>query len=384
MWRFLFAILPTVALAEVPQGAPNASFEPAFENQTRADELDATGVDVTTFATGLSRPWGIAALPGGQFLVTERGGNMRIIGQDGAVSIPVKGVPKVWAQGQGGLLDVAISPRFAQDRTIFFTYARGVFGGAVTAAGRATISNDGSLQDVEEIFAQEQRSRSDRHFGSRIVPLADGTVFITTGDRGAGHRGTLVQDVNSTHGKVVRLNWDGSIPRDNPFVGRNGHDAVWSLGHRNVQGAAIGPDGLWTIEHGPAGGDELNKPLAGGNYGWPLVSYGVNYSGSAVGTGRARQAGTQEPVYYWDPVIAPGGMVFYDGPFAPWQGDIFVGSLNPGALVRLKLRDGRVVGEERLLSDVGRVRDVAVGNDGALYVLIDATRGQVLRVMPKG
>ncbi|MEM8539092.1 MAG: PQQ-dependent sugar dehydrogenase, partial [Pseudomonadota bacterium] len=285
------------------------------------------------------------------------------------------------AQGQGGLLDVAASPNFSQDRTIFWTYAKSVRGGLVTAAARATLNSDGSLTDVADIFVQSDPARNGRHFGSRIIPMADGTVWITTGDRGAGDSGDLVQDVNSTHGKVIRVNADGSVPGSNPFVGRDGDDQIWSVGHRNMQGAAIGPDGaLWTIEHGPRGGDELNRPEAGLNYGWPVVSYGINYRGSDVGQGLARAAGFEEPVYYWDPVIAPGGMMFYDGDYAPWQGDLLIGSLNPGGLVRLKLDEGRVVGEERLLRDAGRIRDVEVLPDGSVLVLRDA--GDVLRVTP--
>ncbi len=370
-----------VAWAEVRQGRPNADFTPAFAAQTRAPELPASPVTVLTFASGLENPWGIAPLGNGQFLVTERPGAMRLINADGSVSGPLPGLPDVAAEGQGGLLDVAVSPQFAQDRTVFWTYAKSVRGGLVTAAARATLGPDGALNDVADIFVQDNPARNGRHFGSRIIPMADGTVWITTGDRGAGDSGTLVQDVTTTHGKVIRINADGSIPADNPFVGSDGDDQIWSLGHRNMQGAAIGPDGaLWTIEHGPRGGDELNRPQAGLNYGWPVVSYGINYRGSAVGSGQARAAQFEEPVYYWDPVIAPGGMMFYDGAYADWRGDLFIGSLNPGALVRLKLSGGQVVGEERLLTDVGRVRDVQVLPDGAILVLTDA--GDVLRVVP--
>jgi glucose/arabinose dehydrogenase len=380
----LFAVVAAagaVAWAEVRQGRPNASFTPAFAAQTRAPELPASPVTVSIFASGLENPWGIAPLGNGQFLVTERPGAMRLINADGSVSGALPGLPEVAAEGQGGLLDVAVSPRFATDRTVFWTYAKSVRGGLVTAAARATLGSDGALGDVRDIFVQDNPARTGRHFGSRIIPVADGTVWITTGDRGAGDGGTLVQDVNTTHGKVIRINTDGSVLADNPFVGRDGNDQVWSLGHRNMQGAAIGPDGaLWTIEHGPRGGDELNRPQAGLNYGWPVVSYGINYRGSPVGSGQARAAQFAEPVYYWDPVIAPGGMMFYDGSYADWRGDLFIGSLNPGALVRLKLSGGQVVGEERLLTDVGRVRDVQVLPDGAILVLTDA--GDVLRVMP--
>jgi len=373
--------LGAVAFAEVQQGRPNAEFTPAFGGQTRAEALPTTPVSVSTFATGLDRPWGIAPLGNGQFLVTERSGQMRLVNSDGTVSGALPGLPDVAAEGQGGLLDVAASPSFAQDRTIFWTYAKSVRGGLVTAAARGVLGADGRIDDVQDIFVQDNPARNGRHFGSRIIPMRDGTVWITTGDRGAGDSGTLVQNVETTHGKVIRLKTDGSIPSDNPFVGAAGNDQVWSLGHRNMQGAAIGPDGaLWTIEHGPRGGDELNRPAAGRNYGWPVVSYGINYRGSAVGSGQARAQQFEEPVYYWDPVIAPGGMMFYDGPYAAWRGDLFIASLNPGALVRLKLSGGKIVGEERLLTDAGRVRDVEVLQDGAILVLTDA--GDILRVMP--
>ncbi len=379
----LFAVLPTLAFAQVQQGPPNAGFAPAYADQTRAAALPTTAVAVTSFATGLERPWGIAALPGGQFVVTERPGRMRIINADGSVSGPLSGLPKVWDDGQGGLLDVAVSPDFAQNRLLFWTYSKPVSGGAVTAAARGVLNADGTFSDVQDIFVQSDPSQAGQHFGSRVIPMADGTVWITTGDRGAGDRGSLVQDITTTHGKVIRVNADGSVPADNPFVGRDGADQVWSLGHRNMQGAAMAPDGrLYTIEHGPRGGDELNQPIAGGNYGWPDVSYGINYRGSDVSSGIAVKDGTEQPVYYWDPVIAPGGMKFYDGPYIDWQGDLLIGSLNPGALVRLKMENGRVVGEERLLTDVGRVRDVEVTADGRVLVLIDDSDGSVLEVTP--
>lgn len=382
MLRFIaLAMLPVAATAQVAQGPANADFAPAFENQTRAPALPETELSVSVFAEGLDSPWGIDPLPSGQFLVTERGGDLRIINADGTITRPLSGVPDVDSAGQGGLLDVAVSPNFREDRTIFWTYAKPMRGGAVTAAARATLSQDGNLLEVADIFVQDPVARTGRHFGSRIIPMEDGTVWITTGDRGAGDSGTLVQDITTTHGKIIRVNADGSVPEDNPFVGRDGVDTIWSLGHRNVQGAAIGPDGsLWTVEHGPRGGDELNRPEAGENYGWPIISYGINYRGSPVGSGEARADPYEAPVYYWDPVIAPSNMTFYDGPVADWRGDLLIGSLNPGGLVRLKLEDGRVVGEERLLPDVGRVRDVQMLDDGALLLLTDA--GEVLRVVP--
>ena len=379
----ILALVPSIALSQVEQGPANADFAPAFENQTRAPALPDTAVSTTAIATGLEQPWGIAALPGGQFLVTEKAGRMRVVNADGSVSAPLTGLPEVWANGQGGLLDVAVSPDFANDRLVYWTYSKPMDGGAVTAAARGVLGEDGALSNVQDIFVQSNPSEAGQHFGSRVIPMADGTVWVTTGDRGAGDGGTLVQDITTTHGKVIRVNADGTIPADNPFVGREGDDAIWSLGHRNMQGAAIGPNGdLYTIEHGPRGGDELNQPIAGGNYGWPEVSYGINYGGSDVGPGIAVREGTEQPVYYWDPVIAPGGMKFYDGPYADWQGDLLIASLNPGALVRLKMQDGRVVGEERMLTDIGRVRDVEITEDGRVFIITDATDGAVIEVTP--
>ena len=375
-------LLPTLACAQVEQGPANADFEPAFENQTRAPALPDSAVTTSTFAEGLANPWGIAELPDGSFLVTERPGTLVRVSAGGEVSDPLSGVPEVDARDQGGLLDVAIADDFAETGTIFLTYAKRLEGGTVTAAARATLQGDG-LTDVTEIFVQDPPSSVPKHYGSRVVPAGDGTVFITTGEHSSDATRDLAQDNSTTYGKVIRVNADGSVPPDNPFVGRDGVDTIWSYGHRNIQGADIGPDGaLWTMEHGPAGGDELNRPEPGLNYGWPVISYGIRYDGGPIGSGEAVMEGMEQPVYYWDPVIAPGGIGFYDGDHADWQGDLFVAGLNPGALVRLKLEDGRVTGEERLLRDVGRIRDVEVLSDGDLLVLIDAAPGRIIRVSP--
>jgi aldose sugar dehydrogenase len=375
------ALLPTFASAQVPQGAPNTDFEPAFAGQTRAPVLPTTQVIVQTFASDLAHPWGIAGLGNGQYLVTERAGRLRVVNADGSVSAPLAGLPAISAERQGGLLDVAVSPRFAQDRTIFWTYSKPVQGGTVTAAARAQLGVDGQLSDIRDIFVQDPPSQSPMHYGSRIIPTADGIVWITTGERSSAR--DLAQDVTTSYGKVIRVDWDGQPLPDNPFVGTQGLDTIWSYGHRNPQGAALGPNGLWTIEHGPAGGDELNQPQAGRNYGWPVISYGVNYNRSAVGAGTATMAGMEQPVYYWDPVIAPSGMAFYDGSFAGWQGDLLIGSLNPGGLARLRLRDGQVIGEEWLLDGIGRIRDVEIAQDGSVLLLVDSPRGSILRVIPQ-
>ncbi|MFZ3582584.1 PQQ-dependent sugar dehydrogenase [Loktanella sp. DJP18] len=378
----ILTLIPTLACAQVEQGPANTDFTPATESQTRAQALPETSVTVETFADGLANPWGIAALPDGSFLVTERPGTLRRVAADGTLSDPISGVPEVDAEEQGGLLDVAIAPDFASSGVIYLTYAKGVEGGTVTAAARAVLDGN-SLTDVQDIFVQDPPSEIYMHYGSRVVPTDDGMVYVTTGEHFTEANRQLAQDVETTYGKVIRLNADGTVPQDNPFVGQDGVDSIWSYGHRNVQGAAIGPDGaLWTLEHGPAGGDELNRPQAGLNYGWPVISYGENYDGSPVGSGESAMEGMEQPVYYWDPVIAPGGIAFYDGDYADWQGDLLIAGLNPGSLTRLRLDGDTVTGEERLLQDVGRIRDVEVLDDGDLMILIDADPGQILRVTP--
>jgi glucose/arabinose dehydrogenase len=341
-------------------------------------------VRAETVASGLEHPWGLAFLPDGRMLVTERPGRLRLVTASGQVSEPLSGVPEVAARGQGGLLDVAVDPAFAQNRYVYLTFSEpGENGTAGTAVARGRLG-DGRLEDVRVLYRQTPKVRSASHFGSRIVFGGDGTMFITAGDR--GNQRPLVQDLSTGVGKIVRINTDGSIPRDNPFVNREGAvPAIWSYGHRNLQGATLHPETgrLWTVEHGARGGDELNQPQAGRNYGWPVITYGVDYSGAKIGEGTAKP-GMEQPVYYWDPVIAPSGLTFYTGNRYPgWQGDLLVGSMSPGALVRLDMENGRVVREERYLGDLGaRIRDVVQGPDGYVYLLTDSPRGQLLRVEP--
>ena len=344
----------------------------------------AAPVRVVEVVRGLEHPWGIAFLPDGRMLVTERPGRMRIVARDGKLSAPLAGLPAVQARGQGGLLDVAVDPKFAQNRLIYFSFSEPGGDGAGTSVARARLGAS-AVEDVRVIYRQAPKVAGSGHFGSRIVFRRDGTIFITQGDRMAYSE--QAQDLRSLLGKVVRVNTDGSIPRDNPFVGRaDARPEIWSYGHRNVQAAALHPDtgDLWTVEHGARGGDELNRPLAGKNYGWPVISYGRNYSGTKIGEGTAK-AGMEQPVYYWDPVIAPSGMVFYTGDVYPgWKGSVFVGSLTPGLLVRLTLQDGRVRREERYLGELGeRIRDVQQGPDGRLYLITDADNGRILRLEPQ-
>ena len=350
---------------------------------------DTGPVRVTTITEDLSRPWAIDFLPDGRMIVTERPGTLRLVTPEGEVSEPIAGVPEVDARGQGGLLDVTLHPDFADNRLVYLTYAEpGPDRTNSTAAARGQLSADGTrLEDVEVIFSQEPKVRSTKHYGSRLVFDDEGRIYITTGERSDREFRTQAQDLDSLLGKVVRLNADGSIPADNPYVGQAGaRPEIWSYGHRNIQGAAIHPDTgeLWEIEHGPRGGDEINIARPGMNYGWPVVSHGVNYTGSPVGTGLKSAEGMVDPLVTWTPVIAPSGMAFYEGSaFAGWRGNVLIGGLRSEALVRLELDGERVVREERLLEPLGlRIRDVAIGPDDAVYLVTDESNGAVLRISP--
>lgn len=354
-----------------------------FPAASQEFETDAGKIRVVTVASELEHPWGLAFLPDGRMLVTERSGRLRIVAKDGSLSKPLLGVPTVYAHKEGGLLDVILDPDFAQNHTIYLSYAEPGEGGGSTAVMRARLNDDG-LTELEVIFRQTPKADSNAHFGSRLVFAPEGSLFVTLGDR-LSRDGA--QDLAVHLGKVVRINADGSIPADNPYRGRAGiQPEIWSYGHRNIQGATIHPTTgkLWIHEHGPMGGDEINIPEPGKNYGWPLVSYGLNYDGSPVGTGKQTGEGIEEPIYYWDPSIAPSGMVFYTGnAFPVWQGNLFVGSLKFRLLVRLELQEARILTEERLLSGLHeRIRDVRQGPDGLLYLLTDSPTGRILRLEP--
>lgn len=380
--------------AEPVQTGPQTveSFTPAFEAQTRAPESDSNmDLDIQTIAGGMEHPWGIAVLPGDDgYLVTERPGRLRHVTESGSVSDPIRGVPEVVAQKQGGLLDVQPGPDFAVSRRVYMTYAKPVGDGlSATAAAYGTLNEEMTeLTDVTDIFVQEPGSPNPMHFGSRIVFDEAGHAIITTGEHYTEEERQYAQDLDKTYGKIIRVTLDGETPDSNPFVGNaDAIDTIWSYGHRNVQGAAIRPlDGeLWTIEHGPAGGDELNRIEAGANYGWPVVTYGENYDGTPVGSGDEDHAarGFTEPRYFWDPVIAPGDMTFYnDDLFAQWHGDVLIGGLVAEDIVRVSLEDDTVVAEEWLGTDLGRVRDVAVDNDGAILAITDYEDGRFVRITP--
>ena len=372
-----------ILLLELAACSPAGSQGPAQRSPTPSARNDVVRTEVV--ARGLENPWALAFLPDGRILVTERPGRLRIVGRDGRLSPPLGGVPAVAASGQGGLLDVAVDPDFARNRLVYLSLAEPGPGDgtAGTAVARGTLG-EGTLENVQVVYRQEPKVRGGAHFGSRLVFSRDGKLFVTQGDRQAYRE--QAQNLQSGLGKVVRINPDGSIPRDNPFVGRSdARPEIWSYGHRNIQAAALDPatGRLWTVEHGARGGDELNHPEAGKNYGWPVIMYGVDYSGARIGTGTVKE-GMEQPVYYWDPVIAPSGMVFYTGDRYPgWRGSIFVGGLASMALVRLTLRGDSVTSEERYLGNLGRrIRDVQQGPDGFLYVVTDAGDGELLRVVP--
>lgn len=362
---------------------------PAFPGQTRAPFTTAgVAFDVRVVASKLEHPWSLAFLPDGSLLVTERPGRMRILDGKGAVSPPVAGVPPVYAQGQGGLFDVALGPSFATDGVLYVSYAEARDGGNGTAVARARLVRDAAprLEDVQVIWRVMPTLASDLHFGGRIVLADEATMYVTTGERAVLEGRRQAQDLASDFGKIVRIRTDGSAPPGNPFLGRPGAlPEIFSRGHRNVQGAALHPTTgkLWIVDHGARGGDEVNVIEAGKDYGWPTITYGVEYAGGPVGDGLTQKEGMEQPRYYWDPSIAPSGMAFYRGAMFPaWEGSLFVGALAGRHLVRLTLEGEKIVGEERLLVDRARIRDVRVGPDGALYVVTDEGEGEVLALVP--
>jgi glucose/arabinose dehydrogenase len=378
----------TAEQTPVEQGAPNTSFTPAFPGQTRAPEArSGVTLDIQEVARGLEHPWALAFLPNGDILVTERPGRMRVVRRDGVVQAPIEGLPAVDARMQGGVHDVALSPAFAADRLVYWTYAepRGESGNG-TSVARGRLSEDGTrMSDVRVIFRQTPAWRSSLHFGSQLVFDAAGRLYVALGERSLPEARRLAQDIGAHLGKIVRINADGSTPGDNPFVGQAGAlPEIWSYGHRNVQGAELNPETgeLWIVEHGPRGGDEINVARPGRNYGWPVISYGEDYSGAPIGEGVSARGGMEQPLYYWDPVIAPGDMIFYQGALFPWRGNILIAGLRSEGLVRLVLDGERIIGEERFSLNA-RVREVAEAADGALWVLADEPDGRLLRLSPR-
>ena len=359
----------------------------------------AQGVRSETVASGLQHPWAVAFLPNGRFLVTERSGQLRVIEPDGRIGKPVEGLPGVAVGGQGGLLDLILDADFASNRTLYFCFSEPSpnNNGNSTALARATLSADHArLDNVKVIFSQKPKFVSSLHFGCRMVESRlpglngkpDGKLFLALGERYS--RAPDAQTLNNHHGKIIRINKDGSVPPDNPFVARAGAlPEIWSYGHRNPQGATLAPDGsFWMHEHGPQGGDEINLPKAGANYGWPVITYGENYGGGKIGEGLTAKAGMEQPLHHWTPSIAPSGMAFLtsDRYGKAWQGNLFVGSLKFAYLNRIELsapNNGKVLRESKLISEEGaRIRDVRQGPDGLLYVLTDSSNGKLMRLLP--
>jgi glucose/arabinose dehydrogenase len=394
-------LLGAACFAQQPPGAPSGGVDsrppnapsqrPAFEGQTRAPEQKlGVAFTVVPVADGFQNPWSLAFLPDGRMLVTERPGRLRVVAADGTKSEPVAGLPAVDARGQGGLLDVSLDPDFATNRRIYWSYAEPRGGGVNNTAVARGVLVDGPaprLDGVEVIFRQSPSLNSPLHFGSRLVWRRDKTLFVTLGDRSITEGRMQAQRMDGLLGKIVRINADGSVPKDNPFVGRAGvPGTMWSLGHRNIQSAALHPETgeLWEVEHGTRGGDEINIARQGEDYGWPTIAYGIEYRGGPITGGITAQEGMEQPLYYWDPIIGPSGMAFYTANLFPaWKGSLFIGGHGSRDLVRLTLKGERVVGEERLLTDRRDVvRDVRQGPDGALYVVTDGGNGQVYKLVP--
>ncbi len=377
------------ACAPLDRRPANASTQtPAFAGQTRACAAPVSApFTVTVLATRLEQPWAVEPLPNGDLLVTEKPGRMRIVSATGKTGAPIEGVPAVDARGQGGLLDVALSPAFVDDRTVFWSFSEPRTGGNGTSVARGVLSADSKrLEQVRVILRALPTYDGDKHYGSRLAFGPDGMLYVTLGERSDAVMRPQAQQLGSHMGKILRIAADGSVPADNPFVGQPGaRPEIWTLGQRNVQAAAFDPQGrLWVVEMGTRGGDELNLIEKGKNYGWPTIAYGQEYSGRPIGDGATARVGLEQPVYYWDPVIAPSGAQWYTGEaFPAWRGNLFTGALRDRALVRLVLEGDRVVGEERLLSERGqRVRDVRQGGDGALYVVTDSHDGELWKITP--
>lgn len=381
--------------------------KPAFPGQTRGCAVKSDAAfDVVVLAKGLDKPWAVEPLPNGDFLITEKAGRLRIVSARGEIGQPIGGLlpvgaggvsavsgqgglPPISARGQGGLLDVALSPNFAKDRTIFWSFSEQREGGSGTSVARGVLTESrANLEQVRVIFRALPTYDNGLHFGSRLAFGPDNMLYITLGDRfDKTTTRPQAQQLGSHLGKVIRISPDGSVPVDNPFVKQSGaKPEVWTLGHRNVQSAAFDENGrLWTVEMGPQGGDELNLIEKGKNYGWAVITYGEEYSGEPIAGGVTRKDGYEQPVYYWDPVIAPSGAQFYTGSaFPAWRGNLFIGALREQRLVRLVIKDNRVTGEEHLLTERGRrIRDVRQGFDGALYVITDETNGELWKITPK-
>ena len=367
---------------------PNSNYKPAFAGQTRAPGITTnTSYEGKVLSTGLNHPWGIAVLPDGRFLITEKDGTMRLATTAGALGAPITGLPPVNTSGQGGLLGLAIDPDFAANRTVYWTFSEDVQGGNLTAVAKGKLSADERrMENVSVIYRATPAYQGSLHYGSRILVDKSGNLIFSTGERSDKVTRPQAQQLNSALGKVIRITKEGKPAAGNPFAGRSdARPELYSYGHRNVQGLAFHPEtgDLWEAEFGPRGGDEVNLIQPGHNYGWPAITYGIEYSGEKVGPGLTQQAGLEQPVYYWDPVLSPSGMTFYSGDAVPeWKNNLFIGGLSGSHIARLVIRNNRVVGEERLLAGEGqRFRDITQGKDGALYAVTD--EGRLYRIGKK-
>ncbi len=369
------------SLPAVETKNPNTDYKPAFAGQTRIGGVKtSTPYEATVITSDLKRPWGIAILPDGRFIINERGGDMKIVSAAGAVGEPLKGVPAVNSAGQGGLLGITLDPDFASNRMIYWTFSENTPDGNLTAVAKGKLSADEkSIEGTTVIYRAFPAYKGNLHYGSRILFDKNGNLYVSTGERSDLATRPLAQDLKAALGKVVRITKDGKPAQGNPFAGQaNAMPEIYTYGHRNVQSLAIHPQtgDLWEAEFGPRGGDELNRIQAGKNYGWPTITYGIEYGGPKIGGGITQKEGMEQPVYYWDPVISPSGMTFYTGDAIPeWKNNLFIGALSGTHIARLVIRDNKVVGEERLLADQNqRFRDVVQGKDGALYAVTDGGR----------
>ena len=373
---------PSTPTSPVETNPPNTNYSPAFSGQTRINRVrTVSDYQVSNLTTNLSNPWGITALPDGRLLISEKVGRMRIVTPTtGEVSNPISGIPTVNSAGQGGLLGLCLDPAFASNRMVYWVFSESVSGGTVTSVAKARLANnETSMEGISVIYRSNTPYNGNLHYGGRVVFDRTGNLIVSIGERSSSEIRTMAQSANSSLGKVVRITTNGQPASGNPtFSQSNALPELFTMGHRNPQGLAVHPvtGDVWQSEHGPRGGDEINRLQAGSNYGWPVVTYGIEYGGQAIGSAIQQQSGMEQPVYYWDPVVSPSGMTFYSGNRIPeWQNNLFIGSLSGTHIVRLVIENNKVTGEERLLSNEGqRFRDITQGIDGALYAITDQGR----------
>lgn len=359
----------------------NANYQPAFTGQTRVGSVrTTTTIQANNLVTGLTSPWGITSLPDGRLLITQKTGTMRIVTTSGIVSNAITGIPAVNTGNQGGLLGLCIDPLFSTNRMVYWVFSENVTGGTVTSVAKGRLSdNETDIENATVIYRAGPAANSNAHYGGRILFDATGHLLVSTGERANNNTRSLAQSVSAATGKIIRITTTGTPATDNPtFTDATALPELYSMGHRNPQGLALHPvtGDVWQSEHGPRGGDEINLVQPGANYGWPTITYGLEYGGQAVGSGIQQQSGLEQPVYYWDPVVSPSGMIFYSGNRVPeWENNLFISALSGQHIVRLVIANNRVVGEERLLATENqRFRDITQGNDGALYAITDGGR----------